>query len=572
MLTTKTGLYTPSQTEKRFADSACLVAMLLACIIAMVGCGEQHANQPNVAPIRNDNPIGQPPSGKPRIFENSLGMRFSVVPGTDVLVSLWETRVEDYSRFIKATGHSAPDWRGRNWRNPGFFQELNHPAVCIGYDDAFQFCAWLTDYERAEGIIGQADQYRLPTDYEWSRALGAPEQPSEKLLTPKQREETGIFREAKQNPNSMTAQAGIQVIEKYYLWGWDYDRLDGNFWGQETKDWNNALPSYSDNYTDTAPVGSFKALETGIHDLNGNVWEWCSDQVLEEGVAILRGGSFKTYSEEELQAVYRAPVYKDARREDVGFRCVLERRSDVDLNRSQPFASQKLDSANDLERRAQNGDLGALERLACMYLVGQGVPKDFERALKWFNEAAKRESVVAFNNLGAMHANGWGVPQSHEQAFAFYRKSAQRNDPVGLFNLGLAYDKGWGGASDKKKAFEYYLRSAEEGDADGQYATGQRYYSSQEFNNAQQWFARAAAQNHLYAQNNLGTMLVNGIGGITDPQQGYKWWLIASRQGHQDAVKACEMIAATLSTSDRAEAEAEASVFLKRGLAPVHTP
>jgi len=44
--------------------------------------------------------------------------------------------------------------------------------VGVSWTDAEEFCNWLTKRERSAGNLPADRQYRLPTDEEWSAAVG----------------------------------------------------------------------------------------------------------------------------------------------------------------------------------------------------------------------------------------------------------------------------------------------------------------------------------------------------------------------------------------------------------------
>jgi Sulfatase-modifying factor enzyme 1 len=103
-------------------------------------------------------------SKKEHPWQNSLEMKFVPVPGTQVLFSIWHTRVKDFRAFVKETGHEATEgmrscgkngWeqRGTTWKQPGFKQEETHPVVGINWEDARVFCIWLTKRESGTGML-----------------------------------------------------------------------------------------------------------------------------------------------------------------------------------------------------------------------------------------------------------------------------------------------------------------------------------------------------------------------------------------------------------------------------------
>ena len=227
-------------------------------------------------------------------WENTLGMKFAPVPGTGVLFCIWETRVQDFEAFVRATNYDATGgmysdrgdgWKqqGDTWRSPGFPQGPTHPVVGVSQDDARAFCRWLTEKERGEGRLASNQEYRLPTDAEWDSAVGKEEFP----------------------------------------WGsqWPPPRGAGNYADEAAKrgrykNWS-IIDGYDDGYDATAPVGSFTANRLGLYDLGGNAWEYVEDR--SRGV---RGASFDGNVRGLLASSYRDYNNLD-RYCYVGFRCVV---------------------------------------------------------------------------------------------------------------------------------------------------------------------------------------------------------------------------------------------------------
>jgi formylglycine-generating enzyme required for sulfatase activity len=225
-------------------------------------------------------------------WENSLGMKF--VPVADVLMEVWPVRVQDYDAFCQTGNRKRP--------LPDFAQDGTHPVVLVNWDDAAAFCEWLTQKEFAAGQLADGQQYRLPTDAEWSRAVGLPEEGG---ASPQDRD--GKIKE--------------------FAWGkqWPPPAGAGNFADQTSR--RAGMPGiagYHDGFSQTSPVGAFAANKLGLFDMTGNVWQWCAEAYRPGSHwGVLRGGSWANANQAELYASCRNVIDRNERDVIYGFRVVL---------------------------------------------------------------------------------------------------------------------------------------------------------------------------------------------------------------------------------------------------------
>lgn len=237
--------------------------------------------------------------GLPVEFTNSLGMKFVLVPpGTFLMGSpddepgrnpgefdegprhevtitkpfylgKHEVSFGQFERFVAATkyvtdgertggGHAHDDkaeWKhrpGTHWRKPGyagpFEQDSQHPVVHVSHADAMAFCGWLS--RQTSGPISLTEtriRIDLPTEAQWEWAC--------------------------------RAGSGAR-----YSWGADEDssgklaNVGDRALTRVHPDWPRLVMSMDDGHAFVAPVGSYQPNGFGLHDMIGNVWEFCSSR------------------------------------------------------------------------------------------------------------------------------------------------------------------------------------------------------------------------------------------------------------------------------------------------------
>jgi serine/threonine protein kinase len=268
------------------------------------------------------NTISPSNATKEKPFTNSVGMKFVPVPGTNVLMCIHETRHKDWEAYASAVKSVNPRWKG--YVNFGGYvisdRMDDHPVKNVTWDDAVDFCQWLS---KREGRT-----YRLPTDKEWSYAVG-------------------IGHKEDWSPGTTPEMRGGK-LQNEFPWGtaWPPPKGAGNFadtaWNEQFPKENDFVAGYTDGFPATSPVMSFQPNQLGIYDLSGNVGEWVDDWWNgEQHDRAMRMSSFFKSARDNLRSACRGHLspsvfYGNAY---VGSRCVLE------ATPSGPTSAAKLSTA-----------------------------------------------------------------------------------------------------------------------------------------------------------------------------------------------------------------------------------
>jgi len=139
---------------------------------------------------------------------------------------------------------------------------------------------------------------------------------------------------------------------------------------------------------------------------------------------------------------------------------------------------EDLYAGNSLQRwmpKAKRGDIFAQYVLGHMYCVGQGVPKNLETGLSWYQRAADQGFAPGQLALGSMYYNGEGVKQDYVVAAKWFRLAAERGYDRAQSNLAALYMSGKGVPKDYTQAAKWFRAAANQGYASAQYTLGMMY-------------------------------------------------------------------------------------------------
>ena len=184
-----------------------------------------------------------------------------------------------------------PSWFSRDGGGKGKVKDIKDeelklfPVESVSWDDCQQYIKKLNEKEKRSGWL-----YRLPSEAEWEYACRGGATSEEEC--------SYHFYFAKPTNDLSSKEANF----------------DGKYWfGKGEKE-------PGPNMGRTTKTGSYASNKLGLHDMHGNVWQWCADRYDPKAPnRVFRGGGWGNAGMHCL-AAYRdqhKPSYQDA---DLGLR------------------------------------------------------------------------------------------------------------------------------------------------------------------------------------------------------------------------------------------------------------
>jgi hypothetical protein len=236
--------------------------------------------------------------------------------------------------------------------------------------------------------------------------------------------------------------------------------------------------------------------------------------------------------------------------------------------------------AQELAKRAENGDSRAQLALGQAYLNGPGLEKNCVLGKEWITKAAEQGLLEAMKELGEIYSfrpcsdrldwptaltwyekaaargdgysayrcaeafyYGKAVQRDYAKALSYFRQSSDNGYSKGFTMLGQMQAHGEGVEKNLVEAVRYYRLAAVSGDDWGQYYLGYAYNFGEgvekSYPDALKWYLLSANQCNSWAMNNLGIMYERGQGVKQDSEKAFEWhWKSA---GYDNAWAECNL-------------------------------
>lgn len=244
--------------------------------------------QTNISPGRVAVKAAAPPSpGRALVVDLGANefLPFAWIGPLQMWVGKFEVTTAQYQRFDM--GHVSPDYYGHELDAP------DQPVVWVSWEDANNYCAWLTRTCSAQIPGGYI--FRLPTEREWQAFAACGE-------------------------------------HRRYPWGnnwpppgtFNYRGKEGVgffYWLFQSE---NYIGGHDDGFIVTCPVTRSGGNAWGLFGVGGNVWEWCQDWFDDRQITrSLRGASWNNSAPEIIAINNRSDAHPLRSNAMIGFRVVV---------------------------------------------------------------------------------------------------------------------------------------------------------------------------------------------------------------------------------------------------------
>lgn len=190
-----------------------------------------------------------------------------------------------------------------------------------------------------------------------------------------------------------------------------------------------------------------------------------------------------------------------------------------------------------LQPLAEKGNPAAQRNLGVMYLMGDGVTRDFEKSRVWLEKAAGQGQVPAMVVLSNMYRGSEGHPLDSKQAVRWLKQAANADDLESMNRLGiLHYDQ-----KEYDQALVWFRKAADRNHAESQSFLGDLYRFGravkQDYSEAIRWYEKSATRNYPHALYVLAVLHGQGRGTPADRVTANAYYERAAAAGHPEAKK-----------------------------------